>query len=157
MLYVFVMTVCNLTDSSYGGEQNRQSPAEFDAVLGTPHNSHESLTIPEVAFNMASDPKLLPPAKRQHQTPEQTLQSRCANNEAKTPVQVFMAAYGKQHLLNRPLLESKGLMTHFVFDPIAAAKPRMWAPVEALALHAMCGGAFIPHDPQEAWTIWVTI
>eukprot|EP00438_Fugacium_kawagutii_P006932 Skav203598 [mRNA] locus=scaffold935:261424:266022:+ [translate_table: standard] len=130
--------------------QPQQTPRSFDAFL-KPHAVTSDLLIPDTAFQMASNPMLLPPAKRKGATRENTLEKRCSTPDQVVPC--FMASYTRQHEIRRDLLESKGLMVHFAWDPMNQCAPRMWSPVEALALHAMCDAAFVPNDTDRAWLI----
>eukprot|EP00438_Fugacium_kawagutii_P015770 Skav224433 [mRNA] locus=scaffold3233:99751:104291:+ [translate_table: standard] len=133
------------------GSQQASTPRTFDAVLPSSMLHVHDLTIPENALHMARDPALLPPAKRKRMSPDAALKTRCTDPNNAAPV--FMAAHGSQHEIKRSFLERKGLMSHSFWDPMETSQPRMWSPLEALALHAMCTSAFLPASDKTTWTL----
>eukprot|EP00438_Fugacium_kawagutii_P029377 Skav202095 [mRNA] locus=scaffold513:221613:223166:- [translate_table: standard] len=133
------------------GDQPKHTPRTFDAVLSSPANHDKNLEIPPEAKEMAEDYRLLPPAKRKRMNPQQVLESRCSTPDQVAPC--FMASHGTQHNIKREYLQKKGLLSHFVWDPINLHAPRQWDPKEALALHAFCGAIFLPAETRETWLL----
>eukprot|EP00438_Fugacium_kawagutii_P012419 Skav215473 [mRNA] locus=scaffold1089:852798:854039:- [translate_table: standard] len=78
----------------FWGTQQHATPRSFDAVLSKPYSDHPSLRIPEEAKQLASEPKLLPPAKRKIRSPQEVFLSRCTTPDQTVPC--FKAFVRKQ-------------------------------------------------------------
>ena len=85
---------------------------------------------------------LLPPAKKQMNSKNNVLESRCFSGNTKFPT--FMAIYGSQHEIGEQLLHSKDLMAHYFRDE--QGQVRLWHPLDVLLHHGVYGDQFLPQE-----------
>ena len=122
------------------------SPQSFGSVLSTPWTEDARLWPTKEVVALASDPALLPPAKRGRIDKAQVFRSRCLTPATKAPT--IVASYGSQHCLAESSLEARGLLCHFVDD---VKGPRFWHPIELLCMHAMVGNQLILEPWPKAY------
>lgn len=60
-----------------------------------------------------------------------------------------MGQYGKQHLLQGELLETRGYFAHWLQE--GTADVRVWRPAEIALIHGAWSGFWTPKDMPCAW------